>query len=143
MSSGYSGTPLVQKLGIKPGDRVAFLAAPAHYGRLLGDLPDGARVLARPGRRMDFVQLFVSWRAQLLRRLPGLVRSLAPSGMLWISWPKKTSRLDKDIAEGDVRAAGLAAGLVDVKICAVDEDWSGLKFVVRLADRDVWPGRGT
>jgi len=135
MTAGYSGTPLIRKLGIKAAMRVAFVDPPRNYPELLGPLPEGLRVLRRPGRHMDFVHVFSCRKARLRRRLPALKRSLAPDGMLWISWPKKSSRLDKDLGEADVRRAGLDSGLVDVKICAVDDDWSGLKFVYRLEDR--------
>lgn len=135
MSAGYSRTPLLKKLGIAPGDKVAFVDAPEHYTDLLGELPEGVRRLQRLGKRMDFVHFFTARRSHLRRRFPTLKRSLAKDGMLWVSWPKKSSSLDKDLAESDVRACGLENGLVDVKICAVDEDWSGLKFVYRREDR--------
>ena len=135
MPAGYSGTPLVKKLGIKPSMKVAFIDAPAQYLDLLGELPADLRVLRRLGRGMDFVHFFSASYTRLERRLPALKRSLAYDGMLWLSWPKKSSKLDKDLAEGDVRTMGLQSGLVDVKVCAVDEDWSGLKFVYRLQDR--------
>lgn len=135
MTAGYSGTPLLGKLGLKAGAKAAFVGAPEHYPDLLGDLPAGVRVLSRLGKGMDFVHCFSVRQSELRRRLPALKRSLARDGMLWISWPKKSSPLAADLAEGEVRAAGLRAGLVDVKICAVDEDWSALKFVYRLADR--------
>lgn len=135
MAAGYSGRPLIEKLGLKAGAKAAFVDAPKHYRGLLGDLPEGVRLLSRPGKDMDFVHFFTASLRRLHRRLPALKRSLARNGTLWISWPKKSSRLPADLAESDVRSAGLAAGLVDVKICAVDEDWSGLKFVYRLEDR--------
>ncbi len=135
MSAGYSATPLLKKLGIRAGMKVAFVDAPGHYGDLLGELPEGLRVLRRPGRNMDFVHFFAPRAAALRRRFPGLKRSLACGGMLWVSWPKKSSALHEDLSGNDVRHIGLAGGLVDVKVCAVDEDWSGLKFVRRLEDR--------
>lgn len=135
MPAGYSGTPLVKKLGLAPGDKAAFLHAPDHYLDLLEELPPDVRVLSRPGKGMDFIHYFVTREGELRRRLPALKRALAFDGTLWISWAKKSSPLATDLAEGDVRSAGLDAGLVDVKICAVDEDWSGLKFVYRLEDR--------
>ena len=135
MTAGYSGTPLVKKLGLKPGARALFVGAPTNYPELLNDIPATVNVLRRAGKNMDFIHLFVSSRARLHERLPALKRALAPTGMLWISWPKKSSQMTKDLSESDVRNAGLAAGLVDVKICAVDEDWSGLKFVYRVEDR--------
>ncbi len=135
MPAGYSGTPLVKKLGIKPGFRLCFLGAPAHLPKLLGDLPSDVRVLARVGREMDYVHVFCTSSKELERRLKTLTESLAPAGMLWISWPKKSSPLAGDLDESQVRKLGLATGLVDVKVCAVDEDWSGHKFVRRVADR--------
>ena len=102
MSAGYSATPLIKKLDIKPGMRVAFVGAPAHYERLLGTLPEGVRKLARPGSEMNFVHCFCSRSVELHRRLPGAKRALAKDGMLWISWPKKSSSLHRDLAEAEV-----------------------------------------
>ena len=135
MTAGYSGTPLVKKLGLKPGAKALFVDAPTNYPELLIEIPATVNVLRRAGKNMDFIHLFVVSRARLHERLPALKRALAPAGMLWISWPKKSSQMTKDLSEPDVRSAGLDAGLVDVKICAVDEDWSGLKFVYRVEDR--------
>lgn len=135
MTAGYSGTSLVKKLGLKQGAKAAFVNAPRHYRDLLGPLPESVRVLSRPGKAMDFLHFFCARRGDLLRRLPALKRALAPTGMLWLSWPKKSSPLAADLSESEVRMAGLDAGLVDVKICAVDDDWSALKFVYRLRDR--------
>lgn len=134
--AGYSGTPLSRKLGLRPGMRAWFAGAPENYPALLGPVFDELMVLRRPGRQLDFIQLFCRSRKELARRLPGAHRALALQGMLWISWPKKSSGLQADLAEADVRAAGLQAGLVDIKICAVDDTWSGLKFTYRRADRD-------
>lgn len=134
-AAGYSGTPLVKKLGIKAGQRIAFVGAPAGLDDLLGSLPTGVKRLQRPGRDMDYVHIFARDAKDLARRLPGCVRALARTGSLWISWPKKTSPLASDLTGGDVRKAGLDAGLVDVKVCAVDSDWSGHKFCYRIADR--------
>jgi hypothetical protein len=135
MSAGYSGTPLVRKLGFKPSMRVAFVDAPDHYAALLGDLPQPISILKRPSQNMDLVHFFTRRSRALERKLPALKATLAPHGMLWISWPKKSSTLSTEVAEADVRRAGLEIGLVDIKICAVDEDWSGLKFVYRKEDR--------
>lgn len=132
--AGYSGTPLPKKLGLKPGMRAASVGAPGHYRALVGTLSD-IRFLNRPGKEMDFMHLFCTTAAELQRRLPGARDALARDGTLWVSWPKKSSGLQRDLDESGVRHAGLAAGLVDVKICAVDETWSGLKFVYRLEDR--------
>lgn len=133
--AGYSGTPLLQKLGIKSGMRAVFIGAPANYRKLLGELPDDVAVLSRAGKDMDFMHLFCARQSDLHRRLHGARAALARDGTLWISWPKKASGRKTDLTEAVVRAAGLGAGLVDVKICAVDETWSGLKFVYRLKDR--------
>ena len=133
--AGYSGKPLAQKLGIKPGMTVAALGAPRHYAALLRPLPAGARIQPRLGRAAPFVHFFSRRRAELARRFPALARALAPDGTLWISWPKGAAGVATDLTEDVVRTIGLATGLVDVKVCAVDDVWSGLKFVRRLKDR--------
>ena len=132
--AGYSGTPLVKKLGIKPGFNIAFVNAPSGYANEL-ELPEGVTINSRSVRRLDFAQLFVKSEKELKAKFSECAKWLNPSGMLWVSWPKKSSGVTTDVSEGTVRAVGLAAGLVDVKICAVDEVWSGLKFVIRLQDR--------
>ncbi len=131
VSAGYSGTPLVRKLGVKPGMRVHYVAAPDDFGELLGDLPAGVRVLARPARDLDLVMLFVTERAQLERRLAGLHDKLRQDGMVWVAWPKRASKVPTDMTEDVVRDVALPRGLVDVKVCAIDDTWSGLKLVVR------------
>ena len=133
--AGYSGKPLVEKLGIRPGTRVAILNAPVGYGRTLGKLPHRVVRKATAVGPLDFVQVFTAEKRQLERRFAALARALAPAGMLWISWPKKASGVTTDLTEDVIRAIGLAHGLVDVKVAAVDEVWSGLKFVRRLKDR--------
>jgi len=133
--AGYSGTPLVKKLGIKEGFRVAFVGAPADFDNDLGPLPANVTMIARPQKSMDFVLLFTRSASALQRDFPKFAKTLKPNGMLWISWPKKTSGVPADLSENDVREIGLNAGLVDVKVCAVTEIWSGLKFVYRVADR--------
>jgi hypothetical protein len=135
MPAGYSGTPLVKKLGIAPGMRVAFVKDPPHLAKLLGPLPDDVTLLSRPGANMDYLHVFATSQKDLSARLPKLAERLAPAGMLWISWPKKTSSISTDLSGGAVRVSGLAAGLVDVKVCAVDEGWSGHKFVIPVKDR--------
>jgi len=132
--AGYSGKPLVAKLGIKPGSTIAILGAPRGYDRLLGRLPEVRRRTPATGR-LDFVQFFTTEKHELERRFAALARSLTPAGMLWISWPKKASGVTTDLTEDVIRAVGLAHGLVDVKVAAVDDVWSGLKFVRRLEDR--------
>jgi hypothetical protein len=130
-TAGYSSTPLVHKLGLKAGMRVHYAAAPDDFASLLGELPAGVRVLARPATGMDLVVLFVGSRAQLQRRLAGLHAKLAQDGMLWIAWPKRASKVPTDMTEDVVRDEALPHGLVDVKVCAIDETWSGLKLVIR------------
>ena len=133
--AGYSGKPLVQKLGIKDGWTIAILNAPRGYSGVLGKLPrDVKRKTAAVGS-LDFVQFFTTEKHELERRFATLARALTPAGMLWISWPKKASGVATDLTEDVIRAVGLAHGLVDVKVAAVDDVWSGLKFVRRLEDR--------
>ncbi len=133
--AGYSGKPLVQKVGIKPEMRIAIVNAPRGYGRVLGKLPSRVTRKASAVGPLDFVQFFTTERRELERRFAALARALAPAGMLWISWPKKSSGVTTDLTEDVIRAIGLAHGLVDVKVAAVDEVWSGLKFVRRVKDR--------
>ncbi len=134
-TAGYSGTPLVRKLGIKAGFRVRFVNAPDGFEKLLGPLPDGVDRAAATRGTFDFIHLFVTRRAELDRRFGALKKALAADGMLWVSWPKKTSPMAGELTGDVVRATGLSNGLVDVKVCAVDHDWSGLKFVLRRRDR--------
>ena len=133
--AGYSGKPLAQKLGVKPGVTVAALSAPRNYATLLRPLPAGAKIQSKLGRAAPFIHFFSKRRAELARRLPSFARALTSGGTLWISWPKGTSGVATDLTEDVVRTIGLATGLVDVKVCAVDDVWSGLKFVRRLTDR--------
>ena len=133
--AGYSRKPLVEKLGIKAGASVAIINAPKGYDRILGKLPSRVTRKASAVGPLDFVQFFTTERRELERRFAALARALAPAGMLWISWPKQSSGVATDLTEDVIRAIGLAHGLVDVKVAAVDEVWSGLKFVRRLKDR--------
>ena len=132
--AGYSGTPLVKKLGINPGFNIAFVNAPEGYANEL-DLPMDVSINTRSGKPLDFAQLFVKSEKKLKTKFSEYANRINASGMLWVSWPKKSSGVSTDLSENIVREIGLAAGLVDVKICAVDEVWSGLKFVFRLKDR--------
>ena len=132
--AGYSGTPLVKKLGIKPGFNIVLVNAPSGYAAEL-DLPADVITSSRSGKPLDFAQLFVKNEKELRREFAEYAKHLNASGMLWVSWPKKSSGVSTDLSESVVRDIGLAAGLVDVKICAVDEVWSGLKFVFRVKDR--------
>ena len=136
MSAGHSGRPLAQKLGIKKDDVLAFFNAPDDYDLLLGRLPEGAVVARELEGRLDFVQLFVTERASLEREFPRLKARLERDGMIWVSWPKAVSRRPTDLSDSVVREVGLKNGLVDVKVCAIDDSWSALKFVRRLDDRD-------
>jgi hypothetical protein len=131
VTAGYSGTALVRKLGFKPGMRAHYVAAPADFAELVGELPDGVRVLARPATGLDLVMLFVTERAELERRLAGLHAKLSQDGMVWVAWPKRASRVPTDMTEDVVRDIALPRGLVDVKVCAIDDTWSGLKLVIR------------
>ena len=142
-SAGYSGTPLAKKLGIEPGHTLALLNAPADFERALAGLPAGVDPVRDPrGKaRFDVVVLFVEDAAALGARLPRALARMDAHGALWVSWPKKSSPLFRDLTEDGIRAAGLAAGVVDTKVCAVDQDWSGLKLVVRVADRPKRPER--
>jgi hypothetical protein len=133
--AGYSGTPLIKKLGIKPGMHIAIIDAPEGYESTLGPLPDGVIRHNTVQSNLNFIHIFTLRSRQLRLQLPGLKTALAPDGMLWISWPKKASKVPSDLSGDVVRQMGLAIGLVDVKVAAVDAVWSGLKFVYRLADR--------
>lgn len=133
--AGYSGTPLPKKLGIKEQFRVTFVGLPADVKAELGDALVGCSVVKDGREPLDFAMVFAKTQAELKREFLRLTRCLALSGMLWIAWPKKTSGVATDMNENDVRRMGLDAGLVDVKVCAVSEVWSGLKFVRRVKDR--------
>src|SRR5918992_1151252 len=133
--SGYSQKPLAQKLGIKPGMRIVAIGAPDYYPALLGDLPPGASLHSRLSRTSRFIHRFVSRRVELQADFRRLTRSLADDGTLWISWPKRSSGIATDLNENLLRDMGLPLGMVDVKVCAVDEVWSGLKFVRRVENR--------
>lgn len=135
MAAGYSGTPLVRKLGIRAGMVCAVLDPPEHYWDLLVDLPDDLTMVDVPEPETDFVHLFAREYKDLAARLRRLRGMISQDGMIWVSWPKKASGVQTDLTGDVVREAGLSAGLVDVKVCAVDEVWSGLKFVIPKADR--------
>ena len=132
--AGYSGTPLAKKLGIKEGFNLRFVNAPAELYKEL-DLPVKVNVNSRAGKPVDLVLLFVTTKRELERTFSPYAAKLRPAGMLWICWPKKSSGVTSDLTDNVVRQLGLAKGMVDVKVCAVDEVWSGLKFVFRLKDR--------
>ena len=131
MTAGYSGTPLVRKLGFRAGMRAHHVAAPENLPVLLGELPDGVTVLGRAADDLDLALLFVTQRAGLERGLAMLQPRLAAAGMIWVAWPKRASKVPTDVTEDVVRDVALPRGLVDVKVCAIDDVWSGLKLVIR------------
>lgn len=135
MTAGYSGTPLPKKLGIKKGARVAVLGAPETFDRTLGKLPSGVELRTRATGTFDVLVFFTKRAAELERRFSILTRALDPDGGLWIAWPKKASGVKTDLTFEVVQPIGLDAGLVDNKVCAIDDVWSGLRFVYRVADR--------
>jgi hypothetical protein len=133
--AGYSSKNLIDKLGVKSGMRAIVMHAPKGYLDLMPDLAERADLVTRLGGRFDFIQYFATSVEQLSAVMPNLALHLVPNGMLWVSWVKQTSPLRGELDEKTVRELGLKAGLVDVKVAAVTEDWSGLKFVYRLTDR--------
>ncbi len=135
MPSGYSGTPLVQKLGIKPGFRIFVAGAPADYERITGKLPAGVTIAPRLTGAIDMVHLFAAGAAGLGDKLKRYREAIKPDGMVWVSWPKKSSGVATDLSDVVVRDIALPLGLVDIKVCAVDATWSGLKFVIPKAQR--------
>jgi hypothetical protein len=128
---GYSGTPLGKKLGLRDGTRLMPVSAPDDYAVWLGTLPDGATFVSRAGPSVDIVHVFVTRRADLGRELRRLRRALRADASIWVSWPKKASKVPTDITEDVIREVALPLGFVDIKVCAVTDVWSGLKLVVR------------
>lgn len=133
--AGYSGTPLPQKLGIKPGSKVALIAAPQGFAETLGPLPEAATIAANDESNLDVIVSFVTEPSAVEQSFMELKPRLAWSGGLWMAWPKKIPGQPVTLVENTIREIGLAAGLVDNKVCAVDERWSGLRFVWRVQDR--------
>jgi hypothetical protein len=133
--AGYSGKPLAQKLSIKPNATVVLISPPPNYWKLLGKLPDGVNFANRPDIGCEFVHLFTTLRADLEKQLAYLRTKITSTGMLWVSWPKKSSGVSTDVTEDVIRAVALPLGFVDVKVCAVDETWSGLKLMIRKKER--------
>ena len=132
---GYSKRSLSGKLGIKEGFRIAILNPPENYTKMLGALPDGVAVVERRGSGLDLIHCFVMSRREAAGAISALKDNISSRGALWVSWPKASSGVKTDLNENVIRQIGLRSGLVDVKVCAVDETWSGLKFVYRLKDR--------
>jgi hypothetical protein len=139
--AGYSGTPLIQKIGIKPGHRIILRNHPASFVKDLGKLPDGTQTAERLSGNANVIVYFTDRLAELQKDFSRLAAALVADGMLWISWPKKASGRQTDLTEDIVRRVGLGCGLVDVKVCAIDETWSGLKFVIRVKDRPATKAR--
>ena len=135
MPAGYSGTPLAKKLGIAPGSRLFLSDAPKNYLELVAPIPKGAQVVKTIGEDTDIVHLFATERSRLAALLRSSLAKMRPDAAIWVSWPKKSSKVPTDITEDTIREVALPMGLVDIKVCAVDEIWSGLKLVVRKENR--------
>jgi hypothetical protein len=136
MTVGYSGTPLQKKLGIKVGMSIALLNAPPDIDTVLGELPDGVTTSRRLTGHRDLVLIFITRQVDLASRLASLTAAIAPNGMIWVAWPKRASKIDTDMTEDVIRDIVLpSSGLVDVKVCAIDQVWSGLKLVIRKTAR--------
>jgi hypothetical protein len=136
MTAGYSGTPLPRKLGIKPGHRLVVLGAPDGFVTgTLGELPDGVEVSREARGPADVIVAFHTGRDELARAMPGLRALMDPAAGLWIAWPKRAAKIETDLTENVVRDLALENALVDNKVCAIDETWSGLRLVIRLSDR--------
>lgn len=133
--AGYSGTPLAKKLGIKEGSKLRLVNQPDYYFKLFTDLPEQVQFLTDKKSSKDLVHYFTKEKKDLLKDITALRHEIFPDGMIWISWPKKASKIGTDITEDVIREIALSNGLVDVKVCAVDEIWSGLKLVVPVKDR--------
>lgn len=139
--AGYSGSPLPKKLGIKEGVRLALLASPKGFTRALGPLPDGVEIRTQARGRLDVIVFFATRRRELERRFPTMARALQQDGALWVAWPKRASGVATDLTFEPVQEIGLQCGLVDTKVCAIDDTWSGLRFVYRNADPSSSNGR--
>jgi len=131
MSAGYSGTPLAKKLGIKPGHRVYVKNKPENYLKLISPIPDDVTISSRLSGRFDMIHFFTMRKSELSSLLETMMTKIEQDGMIWVSWPKKASKVETDITEDTVREIALPIGLVDIKVCAVDDIWSGLKLVIR------------
>jgi len=134
-TTGYSGTPLAKKLGIKQGFKIRVFNQPDYYYDLFSDLPTGIRELRDKKSKKDFIHYFAKNTAQLNKDIKQLRQEIEENGMIWVSWYKKSSKIETDLNENIIREIALSNGLVDVKVCAIDENWSGLKLVIRLKDR--------
>jgi hypothetical protein len=129
--AGYSNTPLAKKLGIVLGTQVYAVGAPANYRELLDPVPEGVTFVSRYSKAVNLVHLFCTRGAELAKALPDYRGKLAPTGVIWVSWPKKAAKVPTDVTEATIRELALPLGLVDIKVCAIDATWSGLKLVIR------------
>ena len=136
-TSGYSGAPLAKKLGIKPGFNVALINAPDHYLNLFTDMPGDIAFVDASADQIDLIHFFTKQKEEYNSLLPNLKKRIKSNGIIWISWPKKASKVITDITEDTIRNYALQIGLVDIKVCAVDEIWSGLKLVIPVKDRTI------
>jgi hypothetical protein len=135
--AGYSGTPLAKKLGIKDGFHIRLINAPEYYLNLFTDLPPNLYFDDNATGKIDFIHFFTKSKAEYTKQLPTLKQQIKPNGIIWISWPKKASKVPADITEDIIRNYAIEIGLVDIKVCAVDEIWSGLKLVIPVKDRSI------
>lgn len=133
--AGYSGTPLAKKLGLQEGSKLYLVRAPKNYLNLIAPAPHGVTVASRMSDTIDIAHVFSTQKSQLIKTLRTCLEKLKPSGAIWVSWPKKASKVATDITEDTIREIALPMGLVDIKVCAVDEVWSGLKLVIRKENR--------
>ncbi len=133
--TGYSGTPLVKKLGIKPGFLLYAKNPPANYEELIAPLPEKVKILRRLSKELDIIHFFTTSRVKITNNIGTYMGHIKQDGMIWISWPKKASKVPTDVTEDVIREIILPLGLVDVKVCAVDATWSGLKLVIRKENR--------
>ncbi|MCC8426114.1 DUF3052 domain-containing protein [Mucilaginibacter sp. UR6-11] len=134
-TSGYSGTPLAKKLGVKSGFTLCLINEPSNYFDLFTDFPNDCRLVSDDGVKKDFIHLFTKHKSEFIDLLPRLKAQLKPAGIIWVSWPKKASKVSADITEDIIRNYAISIGLVDIKVCAVNEVWSGLKLVIPVKDR--------
>ncbi len=134
-TAGYSGTPLAQKLGIKEGFTIRLINGPEHYYTLFTDLPEKLHIASGLKEKKNFIHFFTKDAKELAKVLPKLQKEIVPDGIIWVSWPKKSSKVSTDVSENMIRDIALANGLLDIKVCAVDDIWSGLKLVIPVKDR--------
>ncbi|MCD6010555.1 MAG: hypothetical protein K0Q79_417 [Flavipsychrobacter sp.] len=133
MAAGYSQTPLAKKLGIKEGFKIKLVNEPEHYFKLFTDMPETN--IATGKDKKNFIHFFSTKMSEVNKVLPKLKNEIVPDGIIWVSWPKKAAKMETDVSENLIRDVGLSCGLVDIKVCAVDETWSALKFVIPVKDR--------